>query len=234
MKKKILYFIIALLMPMAIYAQTSATPYQKKVAQITLKYYKIFAQGSGDKRFNFFGYSDPEIASHGLGLAYLEYSTKRGAAAARRLRNSMNAELKAAEKLKNSTDRLRESQAADKAASDENEQIENNNTSNNDENIYSMAEEMPHFNGNVNSWIAQHLQYPATAAKNGIQGRVVVKFAVGKDGSLSHVSVVRSVDPDLDKEAVRLVENMPKWSPGIVDGEPASIWYTLPVTFKLQ
>lgn len=95
-------------MPMAIYAQSSLTPYQRRVNQIVLKYYKIFAQGSGDRRFNILGYNNPEIATDGISLAYIEYSTKHGSAAAKRLRNSMNAEFKAAEKLKNSTDRLRD------------------------------------------------------------------------------------------------------------------------------
>lgn len=102
----ILLLLTALFMlPVSMHAQT---PYQRRVSQITLKYYKLFAQGSGDRRFDFFGYSDPEVASKGLGLAYIEYAAKRGSAAAKRLENQMNAELRAATKLKNNADRINE------------------------------------------------------------------------------------------------------------------------------
>lgn len=97
-----------------------------------------------------------------------------------------------------------------------------------------IAEQMPSFKGNVNQWLAQNLQYPAVAAESGIQGRVVVKFVVGKDGSVSQAQVVRGVDPSLDREALRVVNMMPKWNPGMNNGQPANVWFTLPVTFKLQ
>lgn len=97
-----------------------------------------------------------------------------------------------------------------------------------------IAEKMPSFKGNVNQWLASHLQYPAVAAENGVQGKVIVRFVVGKDGSVSQASVVRSVDPALDREALRAVNSMPKWNPGMNNGQPAAVWFTLPVTFKLQ
>lgn len=97
-----------------------------------------------------------------------------------------------------------------------------------------IAEKMPSFKGNVNAWLASHLQYPAVAAENGVQGKVIVRFVVGKDGSVSQASVVRSVDPALDREALRAVNAMPKWNPGMNNGQPAAVWFTLPVTFRLQ
>ena len=100
--------------------------------------------------------------------------------------------------------------------------------------ILTIAEQMPSFKGNVNAWLSSHLSYPAVAAESGIQGKVIVKFVVGKDGSVSHAQVVRGVDPSLDKEAIRAVNSMPKWNPGMNNGQPASVWFTLPVTFKLQ
>ena len=97
-----------------------------------------------------------------------------------------------------------------------------------------IAEKMPSFKGNVNAWLAQHINYPAAAAENNVQGKVIVRFVVGKDGSVSQASVVRSVDPALDREALRAVNAMPKWNPGMNNGQPAAVWFTLPVTFKLQ
>lgn len=114
MKKKILYLIIALLLPLATFAQSSLTPYQRRSNQIILKYYKILAQGSGDRRFALLGYNSPDVAKAGFNLAYMEYSYKHGTAAAKRLVNAANAELRAAEKLKNSADRLREFYETDK------------------------------------------------------------------------------------------------------------------------
>ena len=100
--------------------------------------------------------------------------------------------------------------------------------------VFDIAEQMPSFKGNVNQWLSQNLTYPAVAAENGIQGRVIVNFVVEKDGSISNVQVVRSVDPALDREAVNVVKRMPKWNPGMNNGQPARVKFTLPVTFKLQ
>ena len=100
--------------------------------------------------------------------------------------------------------------------------------------IYTIAEQMPSFKGNVNAWLSSHLQYPAVAAENGIQGRVIVKFVVGREGNVSQAQVVRGVDPSLDREALRVVNCMPIWNPGMNHGKPANVWFTLPITFKLQ
>lgn len=100
--------------------------------------------------------------------------------------------------------------------------------------IFTVAEQMPTFKGNVNQWLSNNLQYPPQAAENNIQGRVIVKFVVGRDGSVSQAQIARGVDPSLDREALRVVNSMPKWNPGMNNGQPANVWFTLPITFKLQ
>ena len=102
--------------------------------------------------------------------------------------------------------------------------------------IYSSAEQMPQFPGGeaaLMKYIQSHIQYPPTAAKNHVQGRVIVQFVVWKDGSVSEVNVVRSVDNDLDREAVRVCKTLPKFTPGRHNGKAVDVWYTVPVTFKL-
>lgn len=83
-------------------------------------------------------------------------------------------------------------------------------------------------------WIGDHIKYPTIAEENGIQGRVVCTFIVERDGSITDVQVARSIDPSLDKEAVRVLSKMPKWKPGRHQGENVRVKYTVPVTFKLQ
>ena len=100
--------------------------------------------------------------------------------------------------------------------------------------IFTFAEQQPTFKGNVQAWLTSHLNYPASAADNTIQGKVVVKFVVGRDGSVSRAEVVRGVDPALDREALRVVNSMPKWNPGMNNGQPANVWFQLPITFKLN
>ena len=100
--------------------------------------------------------------------------------------------------------------------------------------IFTFAEQQPTFKGNVQAWLTSHLQYPAFAADNNIQGKVVVKFVVGRDGSVSRAEVIRGVDPALDREALRVVNSMPKWNPGMNNGQPANVWFQLPITFKLN
>lgn len=100
--------------------------------------------------------------------------------------------------------------------------------------IFTFAEQQPTFKGNVQAWLTSHLNYPVSAADNNIQGKVVVKFVVGRDGSVSRAEVVRGVDPALDREALRVVNSMPKWNPGMNNGQPANVWFQLPITFKLN
>ncbi len=82
-------------------------------------------------------------------------------------------------------------------------------------------------------WVQSNLKYPEMAKKNGVQGRVVVQFVVKKDGSIGEIKVVRSVEPTLDEEAVRIVNMLPNFIPGEMNGEPVDVWYTLPINFKL-
>lgn len=100
--------------------------------------------------------------------------------------------------------------------------------------VFTVAEQMPTFKGDVNSWLSSHITYPAVAAENGVQGKVIVKFVVGRDGSVSQAQVLRGVDPALDREALRVVNSMPKWNPGMNNGQAANVWLTLPITFRLQ
>lgn len=103
--------------------------------------------------------------------------------------------------------------------------------------IFDAVEQQPSFPGGQGamfSYISNNLQYPEKAQKNGIQGRVVVKFIVEKDGSISNVEVNRSVDPDLDNEAMRVIKNMPKWNPAKQNGKEVRAYYDIPVTFRLN
>lgn len=100
-----------------------------------------------------------------------------------------------------------------------------------------MVEQKPEFNGGeaaMYKWLSENIVYPSAASEEGVQGRVVVEFVVGKDGSITNVRVLRPRHPALDKEAVRVVKAMPKWIPGRNNGQPVKVTYTLPVTFKLQ
>lgn len=105
------------------------------------------------------------------------------------------------------------------------------------EEIFTAVEQMPQFPGGeaeLLKYIATHIKYPTMAAENNIQGRVVVKFVVKKDGNVGEVVVLRGKDPDLDKEAVRVVKTLPRFIPGKMNGQSVSVWYTLPINFKLQ
>lgn len=103
--------------------------------------------------------------------------------------------------------------------------------------IHEVVDEPPSFPGGDAARIAflsNNLKYPAVAMEQGIQGRVVTQFVVDKDGSITDVKVVRSLDPMLDKEAVRLVKSMPKWTPGKLNGSPVRVKYILPISFRLE
>ena len=103
--------------------------------------------------------------------------------------------------------------------------------------VFDVVEQMPSFPGGnaaMMNYLSQNIKYPVIAEENGIQGRVVVQFVVGKDGHISDVRVAKSVDPSLDKEAVRVVKGMPRWIPGKQNGQAVTVRYTLPVTFRLN
>ena len=105
------------------------------------------------------------------------------------------------------------------------------------EEVFRSVEQMPTFPGGdaaLMKYLSSHIQYPTMAAENNVQGKVVVQFVVTKTGKVGEVKVVRSVDKDLDREAVRVCKSLPNFVPGRQNGQPVSVWYTLPVTFKLQ
>lgn len=104
--------------------------------------------------------------------------------------------------------------------------------------IFEVVEQMPEFpNGGMAGlmqYFSQNIRYPEAAKKAGTQGRVTVQFVVEKDGSISNVSILRGVKPDLDKEAVRVISEMPKWKPAMQRGETVRVRYTVPVMFRLD
>lgn len=106
-----------------------------------------------------------------------------------------------------------------------------------DDQTFSVVEQMPEYPGGMRAgleFMARNLRYPTKAREAGKQGRVIVQFVVRKDGSLSDFKVLRPVDPWLDAEAIRVISAMPKWKPGMQEGKPVSVKFTLPVTFMLE
>lgn len=105
-----------------------------------------------------------------------------------------------------------------------------------EEEIFVAVEQQPEFPGGTAAlmkWLGNNVRYPQMALENGISGRVIVKFVVEKDGSVSGVTLVRGVDKDLDREAIRVVKSMPKWQPGKNNGQAVRCYFNLPVNFKL-
>ncbi len=103
--------------------------------------------------------------------------------------------------------------------------------------VFDVVEEMPSFPGGaaaLQAFLSSNTKYPVVAQENGVQGRVIVSFVVERDGSITDVRVVRSVDPSLDREASRVVRSMPRWSPGKQNGSAVRVKYTVPVVFRLQ
>ncbi|PMC23907.1 energy transducer TonB [Hoylesella buccalis] len=103
--------------------------------------------------------------------------------------------------------------------------------------VFDVVEQMPSFPGGPSAlmkYLSENVKYPVVAQENGVQGRVVVSFVVEKDGHITDVKVVRSVDPTLDKEAARVVKSMPSWIPGKQNGSAVRVKYNVPVSFKLQ
>ena len=103
--------------------------------------------------------------------------------------------------------------------------------------IFEVVEQNPSFPGGeaeLMKWLHKNLKYPPVAQENGIQGKVYIQFVVNKDGSIVDPKIIRSADTSLDKEAMRVVQAMPKWTPGRQRGKAVRVRFTLPVTFRLQ
>ena len=104
--------------------------------------------------------------------------------------------------------------------------------------LYEVVEQMPEFPGGgmaaALEYIQKNMQYPESAKENGTQGRAMVQFVVDKEGNVTELKVIRSVDKELDAEAIRLVKSMPKWKPGMQKGQAVAVKYTMPVLFKLE
>lgn len=102
--------------------------------------------------------------------------------------------------------------------------------------IYETAEQQASFPGGepaLMTYLSNHIHYPTSALKDKVQGRVICSFIVEKDGAISNVTVLKSVESSLDKEAVRVVSSMPKWTPGKIGGNPVRCKYVIPITFRL-
>ncbi len=103
--------------------------------------------------------------------------------------------------------------------------------------VFYVVEEMPEFPGGelaLRRFISNAIKYPVIAQENGIQGKVYVSFVVGKDGHVSDARVIRGVDPSLDKEAIRVVNSLPRWKPGRQQGETVRVSFSVPISFVLQ
>ncbi len=107
-----------------------------------------------------------------------------------------------------------------------------------EEEIFVTAEEMPTFQGGdlgkFRSWVMQHVKYPSIALENGVQGNVVVKFVVEKDGTLSSFQVLQSPDKTLSEAAIEVFKKSPKWKPGKQRNKPVRVTYTLPISFNIK
>lgn len=108
---------------------------------------------------------------------------------------------------------------------------------NTEEQVFTVVEEMPEYPGGMSEFmkfIAQNIKYPADALQAKLQGRVIARFVVREDGSVSDIEILRSISPSLDAEAIRVLKLMPKWKPGTQRGKAVAVKYTVPVTFRLE
>jgi protein TonB len=107
-----------------------------------------------------------------------------------------------------------------------------------EEEIFFIVEDMPSFQGKgqegFREWIAQNLRYPEIAAKNGVGGKVYVRFAINTKGEVVDAVIIKGVDPELDKEALRIIMSSPKWEPGKQRGKPVKVQFTFPINFVIQ
>ena len=115
--------------------------------------------------------------------------------------------------------------------------VGDDSTTSDNEKVYQVVGQQPNFPGGKEElfkYLAYNMIYPADAAKNKVEGRVLVTIVIEHDGSISNVNVVNSVYPSLDKEAIRVVSEMPKWIPGKANGKTVRVKYTIPITFRLS
>ena len=106
-----------------------------------------------------------------------------------------------------------------------------------DNKVYETVDQLPEFPGGMEAmvdFLSKNVNYPEHAAKNNIEGRVVLQFVVEKTGEIGEIKVARSVDEELDAEAIRVVRSMPNFIPGRKDGKDVAVWYALPIVFKLS
>ena len=150
------------------------------------------------------------------------------------------AELIKAEEAKVAADKAEEAKAVKQAKQAAEDKVKNKpqtDTTKKKKTWVCMPETMPQFPGGrgvLMKYLAANIKYPASAVKNKKEGRVIVTFIVQKDGSITHAKIAKSIDPELDAEALRVVKGMPKWTPGTQNGKPVNVKYTLPVKFSLQ
>ncbi|MCD6555962.1 MAG: energy transducer TonB, partial [Bacteroidales bacterium] len=113
---------------------------------------------------------------------------------------------------------------------------QNDKNANNDT-ILVIAQQMPEFSGGViglKRFIAQNLDYPLEAKEAGIQGRIFLRFEVTKTGDIGKIEIQKGIHPILDREAVRVIKSLPKFKPGMQNGNPVSVWYSMPISFRLN
>ena len=100
--------------------------------------------------------------------------------------------------------------------------------------IFQFVEQMPAPSYNTDEYLSKHLNYPDQAREAGVQGKVIIKFVVNEDGSISDVTLIRGIGAGCDEEAKRVVATLPPWKPGKQNGNPVKVYYTLPIVFKLE
>ena len=121
--------------------------------------------------------------------------------------------------------------------SDESGTFNNETTALPEETPYTTVEKMPVFKGGdaaLLNYISRNVSYPESAKENNTQGRIIVRFCVNSDGTISQVNVIKGVSPDLDNEAVRVVKTLPAFEPGMNGGKAVPVWYMVPITFALK
>lgn len=120
---------------------------------------------------------------------------------------------------------------------DEDEEIDLEEIAEEDDKIFIYVKNMPEFPGGklaLRRYVAEHVVYPAVARENGIEGTVFLRFEVTKSGKIGRVELQKGVDPLLDDEAIRVIKELPKFKPGEQNGKKVNVWYSIPVTFKLN